>query len=223
MINVHRNCHVMRRISFVLLLVVIPMSSLGQVQDMTDTTGTVRIVYEQLDQIQKSTQVLLSETRGQVTFNLVRLENMGTDSILRGVEVTVSKGGEAQVSSMSTGMLGAAVGSKTDWVNPYGSVVQQTGFIFLSRSDLESVVQFLEKVPTQVTRDQRKMWKIWLNKDFEIGVDYSPENVRGGALRSGYSFLVTATGVTYEMNWEDGNDVKETLSLWSQRLSKTPE
>lgn len=211
--------------TFLLLLVALPVAA--QPATYADSAGVSRISYTRLDQLTKTQSAFFSGERSEVSFYFIELRNLDTGEALRGVEVAISST-EQKVVGGSIGMaaIGSLWGGSADVTYRR---IENSGHILLDGEEIRTVVEFLNSVLGELGReqDQFKVYRIALQDRFELGMmydpDYRPDNYgensrRRPHPREYWQFTVTADGVTYTLDYEDGVEVLQALNRWKDEV-----
>lgn len=215
----------MRTVLFTVLTLTLSTAVCAQPETRFDSSAISRIQYERLDRYEQDRATLLTGDRASVSFNFIKLTNLTSDQTLRGVEVNISK---KETQSMGGSIALAAVGGM---FGASSSVtyrrIRDSGYIFLRPKDVSEVLKFLESVIGNIGRKQPnrfQIWKISIQDGFELGMMYDPEKPETGkgtspSNRPRWTFIVTASGATYELDYAQGLDLVRRFSDWNDQLS----
>jgi hypothetical protein len=215
----------MRFTAFIALFLLIPFSVKGQAAS-PDTARVSRIEYTRIDEISKRQTSFLSGERSQVSFYFIEIANLDTDESLEAVEVTISET-EQEVAGGSLGLaaLGSLWGTSAEVTFRR---IQSSGRIVLTAKEVSEVINFLNSVIGALGKAQErfKVYRIALQDRFELGMMYDPDYSPSYTGRSEgerpasyyWQFTVTADGVTYTLDFQDGVDVLRTLTRWNDEM-----
>lgn len=174
----------------------------------TDDVEIVKTKYTILEQDKKSFNSFFGSRSGEISFKLIELRNLNNNDSLFGVEVNI-KTLESEVISNSIAFsnIGHLWGVSTGAT--YRNIRNQ-GFVFLNSIDLDTIVNFLNKIIGATSRmpNNFTMYRIALGSQFEFGMVYDPESFETNK----WGFYITAEGSTYRLNYTDGISLLRSLA-----------
>lgn len=208
-----------------LLLLFLAQPVRAQPEDQFNSASVSQIEYTRVDRLVFDKASIFSGDEAEVAFNLIRLENLTSGQLVKGVEVTI----QSQETQKVGGSIGLASTGSIFGVSTSATYqkIRESGYIFLRPEDLDRVVSFLNEVIGAIGREQSeyKVYKLSLQKGFELGMLHDPDATSSSSTddrreRPKWSFFVTTGEATYQLDYQDGLDAVRTLSNWQKQLSE---
>jgi hypothetical protein len=184
-----------------------------------DSSATA-ITYTRLAALTFNRNNILTGESAEISFRLVRLEQISGTKEVSGVEVNIERKDRQQTGgSIALAAAGSVFGAG-------GSVsyrqIQRSGYIFLSPENLQQLKVFLDKIVSRLNDppDKYTIWRLSVQKGFEMGMRYDPskEVARDAKTRPRWSFIITAEDATYALDYSQGIDLIQAFAKWRDRI-----
>lgn len=175
-----------------------------------------KIKYTVLDSYTKKAKPFFGSYSNEITFKLIELKNLNTESIICGVEINVSssetlEAGNSIAFANVNGMWG--VSTSTTYNN-----IQKSGYIFLDKNDMSNILNFLNEIIglSKQPQDKFTLYKISVRDNFQIGMVYDPKN----NYDKSWEFIFEANQAYARMKYEKGFPLLLSLSKFNKFLNK---
>jgi hypothetical protein len=175
-----------------------------------------KIKYTILESESKSFRPFFGTTSGEITFKLIELKNLITDSIINGVEVNLIASETIHAArSIAFSNVGSLWGVSKS--NTYKNI-EKSGYIFLDKNDLSNIMDFLNEIILFSKQPQEKftLYKISVRGNFQIGMLYDPKTNNSNK----WEFVFEANDAAYKMKYDTGYSLLSTLSKFNRFLNK---
>ena len=172
--------------------------------------NVIKTKYTVLERESKSFRSFFGSKSGQISFDLIELKNLSIDETILGVEINIET---SEIEKASSSIAFANVGnlwgvsSSVTYNN-----IQNSGYIFLDKNDLETIINFLNEIIVATGQAQEKftLYKISIKEQFELGMVYDNKSVETNK----WGFIFTTNESTYRLNYPDGIEMLRSLSKY---------
>ncbi|MDO6739348.1 hypothetical protein [Wenyingzhuangia sp. 2_MG-2023] len=175
-----------------------------------------KVKYTILDSDSKSFRPFFGTDSRDITFKLIELKNLKTDSIIYGVEVNINtneiiQSGKSIAFTNVSSLWG--VSTNTTYDN-----IEKSGYIFLDKNDMSDILNFLNEIIKFSNQPQEKftLYKISIREKFQIGMVYDPENNNSNK----WEFVFKANDAVYRMKYDKGFSLLLSLSKFNKFLNE---
>jgi hypothetical protein len=176
-----------------------------------EKNDVAKIKYTVLDKDSKRFSSFWEATKGEISFELIELENLNNNQTIYGVEININRS-ETEIISRSIGFcnIGSLWGISS---NATYKNIENNGYIFLDSKDIETVINFLNGIVGVMGQVQDKftLYKISIRKQFELGMVY---DTKSGELNK-WGFIFSIDNSTYRLNFQDGISMLQSLSRFN--------
>lgn len=167
-----------------------------------------KIKYTIIDSDSKSFHPLFGSKSGQIKFDLVELCNLTQKKTILGVEINIKTNEiEKNSSSIAFANVGSfwGISSSITYKN-----IQNEGYIFLDKNDLEVIINFLNEFigATGQAQDKFTLYKISIRNQFELGMVYDNEILTTNK----WGFVFSSNNSVYKLDYQDGINMIRSLS-----------
>lgn len=198
-----------------LLSTILIISSVNKSYTQEFSNSINKVKYTILDSDSKSVRPFFGTKSSEITFKLIELKNLITDSIICGVEVNLNT---SEIMEAGRSIAFANVGSMwgVSTATTYNNI-QKSGYIFLDKNDLSNIINFLNEIIGFSKQPQEKftLYKISV-RDFQIGMVYDPETNNGNA----WEFVFEANHAVARMEYDKGFSMLLSLSKFNKFLNE---
>ena len=178
--------------------------------------NVIKTKYTVLESESKSFRSFFGSKSGQISFDLVELKNLSIDETILGVEINIET---SEIEKASSSIAFANVGnlwgvsSSVTYNN-----IQNSGYIFLDKNDLETIINFLNEIIVATGQAQEKftLYKISIKEQFELGMVYDNKSVETNK----WGFIFTTNESTYRLNYPDGIEMLRSLSKYYKYIKE---
>ncbi|APY11784.1 hypothetical protein BWZ22_11295 [Seonamhaeicola sp. S2-3] len=175
-----------------------------------------KVKYTILDSDSKSFRPFFGTDFREITFKLIELKNLETDSTIYGVEVNINtreiiQAGTSIAFANVSNLWG--VSTSTTYNN-----IEKSGYIFLDKNDMNNILNFLNEIIRFSNQPQEKftLYKISVRDKFQIGMVYDPETNNNNK----WEFVFEANDAAYRMKYDKGFSLLLSLSKFNKFLNE---
>ena len=203
-----------------LVSTVLIVVSLNTSFSQESSNAVQKVKYTVLDSDSKSFRAFFGSKSSEIIFKLIELKNLDTDSIIYGVEVNLKTNEAMAVGSSSSSSI-AFADSGSLWGFSSGTIysnITKSGYIFLSKTDMSNILNFLNDIIGKGKQPQEKftLYKITIRDNFQIGMVYDPDN----NFNKKWEFVFQANDAAYRMKYDKGFALLVSLSKFNKFLQK---
>ncbi|PNW27019.1 hypothetical protein [Formosa algae] len=207
----------MNNITFKLLLcTILIISSAFKSYTQENLNSINKIKYTILDSDSKSFRPFFGTDSRVITFKLIELINLKTNSTIYGVEVDINTNEMKQAGkSIAFGNVSGLWGVSKSITY---SNIEKNGYIFLDKNEMSNILNFLNEIITYSYQPQEKftIYKISIRDKFQIGMLYDPETNNSNK----WEFVFEANDAVYRMRYEKGLSLLLSLSNFNKFLNE---
>lgn len=199
-----------------LLSTVLVISCVYKFYTQENLNSINKVKYTILDSDSKSFRPFFGTNSSEITFKLIELKNLNTDSIIQGVEVNLNTSETMQAgTSIAFANVSNLWGVSTS--TTYNNI-QKSGYIFLDKNDMSNILNFLNEIIRFSKQPQEKftLYKISIREKFQIGMVYDPETNNGNK----WEFVFEANDAVYRMKYDKGFSLLLSLSKFNKFLNE---